>query len=288
LHSPHMIDSPSNPIVKMLRSLDSSKNIREHRLFLVEGVRLMEDAIDAGLWPQISLYNRELLGRTARGMALLSRLDAAGARVPQVAQPLEATVRALEAAGSTQHPQGVVAAFKLIEWGSPKAGGNAGATPLALVCDEIQDPGNLGTILRTAEAAGVIGVWLSPRCADHYNPKVVRAAMGAHFRLPVYEGRNWEQIEAGLAALGIERAGMCGTDAHAAVSYDRVDWTKPAALIVSNEAHGLSREAREIVSSGGATVSIPMAGGTESLNASIAAAVILFEGARQRRAENRG
>jgi RNA methyltransferase, TrmH family len=279
-----MIDSPSNPIIKTLRSLDSSKNIREHGLFLVEGVRLMEDAINTGRWPQICLYNRELLGRTGRGLALLSRLEEPGARGHQVAQPLEATVRALEAAGSTQHPQGVVAAFKLLEWGSPKSEGKAGVKPLALVCDEIQDPGNLGTILRTAEASGVNGVWLSPRCADYYNPKVVRAAMGAHFRLPVFEGRNWEQIEAGLAALGIERAGIFGTDARAAVSYDRVDWTKPAALVVSNEAHGLSREAREVVSTGGATVSIPMAGDTESLNASIAAAVILFEAVRQRRA----
>ena len=112
---------------------------------------------------------------------------------------------------------------------------------------------------------------------------VVRADWGAHFRLPVYDERDWPSIESDLASIGIAHGRLFGTEAAAPLTYDLVDWTQPSALIVSNEAHGLSAEARAILAKGGETVSVPMLGGTESLNASIAAAVILFEAARQRR-----
>jgi TrmH family RNA methyltransferase len=281
LLSPTMIDSPANPTVKLLRSLESPKQIREHGLFRVEGVRAVQDALDAGYWPRICLYNSELLVRTERGRALLKRLQSPKAASLGKSNPQEAGERAHEAATSTQHPQGVVAAFSLLDWPTPAR--NESTNPLALICDQIQDPGNLGTILRSAEAAGARGVWLSPRCVDHYNPKVVRAAMGAHFRLPVYDERDWSSIESDLESIGISNGRLFGTEGAAALIYDLVDWTQPSALIISNEAHGLSGEARALLEKGGETVSVPMLGGTESLNASIAAAVILFEAARQRR-----
>jgi len=91
----------------------------------------------------------------------------------------------------------------------------------ALVCDSIQDPGNLGTLLRTAEAAGVQAVWLSPQCVDLYNPKVVRAAMGAHFRLPTFSC-SWDEIRNGLEALGIPDGRVFAAVAEATMPYDRV------------------------------------------------------------------
>jgi TrmH family RNA methyltransferase len=277
-----MIDSPANPTVKALRSLDRPKHARERGHFLVEGVRAVEDGLRAGFFPDICLYNGDLLRRTERGARLLDALIE-GARQHPSSTVLEATPRAIEAAADTLHPQGVVAAFPLVEWDRDRVSARHESAPLALVCDDIQDPGNLGTILRTAEAAGVAAAYLSPRCVDAYNPKVVRAAMGAHFRLPLY-ALPWPGIEQALRELGVPRERVFATDAEAATPYDQVDWTLYSALVVSNEAHGLTPEASALAGGGKQVIAIPMLGGTESLNAATAAAVVLFEAARQRRA----
>ncbi len=240
---------------------------------------MVTDALDAGHIPQVVLYDPDALGKTERGRGLIQRL--ASLSRTGLGQAFEATPRALTAAGDTQHPQGVVAAFPIPNWPTPSPGDSPA---LAVICDDVQDPGNLGTILRTAEAAGVSAVWLTERCVDLYGPKVVRAGMGAHFRLPCFPEASWGDIEVGLGALNVERDSMYAADADAPFTYDQPDWSAPSALIVSNEAHGLSEEARLFASGGGGLISIPMLGGTESLNAAIATAVILFEAARQRRA----
>lgn len=279
-----LIDSPANPTVKSLRSLAGNpRQRREAGLFLVEGVRVTTDALDAGHIPHEVLYNPDALSKTERGRTLCQRL-AALSRSEQ-GRVFEATPRALAAAGDTQHPQGVVAAFPLPVWPTPTPGHSPA---LALICDDIQDPGNLGTILRTAEAAGVSAVWLTGRCVDLYSPKVVRAGMGAHFRVPCFPDAPWGDIETGLASLDIGPGKVYASDAGASMTYDRPEWNAPSALIVSNEAHGLGEEARKFASAGGGLVSIPMLGGTESLNAAIATAVILFEAARQRRVAGPG
>jgi TrmH family RNA methyltransferase len=274
-----VIDSPSNPTVKFLRSLAAGpRQRREAGLFLAEGVRVVSDALDAGYVPQVCLYDADMLARTERGRVLAARLGALS-RTEQ-GRVFEATPRAIAAAGDTQHPQGVVAAFPIPQW--PGTGPRE-TDSLVLICDDIQDPGNLGTILRTAEASGVGAVWLTEHCVDLYSPKVVRAAMGAHFRLPSFPEAAWTDIEAALSDLGIDAANVYAADADAPVTYDSADWTAPSALIVSNEAHGLGEEARQLATEGGGFITIPMHDGTESLNAAIAAAVILFEAARQRR-----
>src|SRR3954470_17214428 len=222
-----IIDSTTNPTVKSLRALEQTRQSKARRQFLVEGVRAVEDALNAGAWPEQCLYNRDLLRRTERGTALLNALTAhRGDRSRTV--PLEASERALEAAATTQHPQGVVAAFRYPEWDEPAPPRER--TPLALVCDSIQDPGNLGTIFRTAEAAGVDAVFLSPQCVDMFNPKVVRAAMGAHFRLPIYDEPDWKGISQSLSKLGIGGEHVYATEAGATVTYDAAGWSEPAAL----------------------------------------------------------
>lgn len=281
--APKMIDSPSNPTIKAIRALHTAKGRREQKQFLAEGVRVIEDGVKAGLWPQVCLYNFDLLGRTERGRALIANLQAQQ-RIGNSAPPIEASQRALASASDTQQPQGIVAVFSFVE--PPAVSASGETVPLALICDDIQDPGNLGTLLRTAEAAGVTSVWLTPRCVDVYSPKVVRAGMGVHFRLPIYPESSWDKIQQDLATLGVEPQQIFATEADANRAYDEVDWRVASALIVSNEAHGLSDEARRMSQSSG-TISIPMAGGTESLNAGIAGAVVLFEAARQRRAQAR-
>ena len=278
-----MIDSPSNPIVKELQALQMPKGRREQGRFLVEGVRLVSDALEAGWWPHTLLYNRDALSKTKLGTELLYRVSEPRIMEDYRGMIQEAGERAIAAASSTQHPQGVVASFAIPNRKLPDAEGGA---PLVLIGDDIQDPGNLGTILRTAEAAGVSSVLLTPDSVDLYNPKVVRAGMGAHFRLPAYRDLTWEQIHAIVEKLRIKPGRIFATDAGADQDYDAVDWTQPSALIISSEAHGLSARAREAAEGG--LIGIPMQGGTESLNAAMAATVVLFEAARQRRGDMRG
>ena len=269
-----MIDSPSNAIVKSLKALAEAKARRVQRQFVVEGMRTVEEGLRTGHKPAVCLYNTDLLTRTERGAALLKNL------LSLKGVPLyETSVRALEAAAETVHPQGVIAAFPFIGWSLPT---ETGSKPLALICDDIQDPGNMGTLLRTAEAAGLHAVWTTPRSVDVYNPKVVRAAMGAHFRLPIRSHCIWEVIMQDLETVGIYAGRLFCTDTDAQTAYDTVDWTLPSALVVSNEAHGLTPEARAACKQG-VTIAIPMSARAESLNAAIAGAVVMFEAARQRR-----
>ena len=266
--------------MRLLRSLGTTKGRREANLFLVEGVRSIEDGLKSGVTPHIALYNSELLARTPRGNNLYAELS----RLLQTGI-MEGSERALKAAADTEHPQGIVAAFPLPEF--PPTVEHEGLA-LVLVCDGISDPGNMGTLLRSAEAAGAHLVLAAQGCVDVFNTKVVRAAMGAHFRLPISQDLTWEQIAERLGANGVAPHTVYCTDADADRVYDKVDWQRGAALVVSNEAHGLSSEASELCSQGGGSIGIPMLGGTESLNAAVAGSIILFEAARQRRAKSHG
>jgi TrmH family RNA methyltransferase len=144
---------------------------------------------------------------------------------------------------------------------------------LTLILDRVRDPGNLGTILRTALAAGVEQVLLVPGTVDASNPKVVRSAMGAHLRLPLATLR-WEAIAGVVTGCDVWLAATGGETPDPAV-----DWTRPVALIVGGEATGAGKRARVLAQG---RVSIPMAAGVESLNTAVATAVTLFEAVRQR------
>jgi TrmH family RNA methyltransferase len=250
-----MITSPHNDRIKLARALltQSKARTREGKVAL-EGLRLIRDALECGYVPDYVLHAPELD---------LSELDAAGA-------PLLPTDPALLAdLSDTEQTQGIVAVFPLPERALPQH------PTRALILDNLRDPGNLGTVLRTAGAAGVEVVLLSPGCVDPYNPKVLRAGMGAHFRLPVVEA-NWTRIAVYCQQLAVYLADMQGD-----VTYDAADWAAPWALIIGSEAHGASPEAELLAAQ---RVYVPMSEQTESLNAAIAAGVLLFEAARQRRA----
>jgi TrmH family RNA methyltransferase len=269
-----MIDSPANPVVKSMKALFEAKTRRARRQFVVEGVRSVEDGLGAGFSPDVCLYNTELLTRTQRGSQLLRKLNA----LPP-STLFEVSPRAMQAATDTEQSQGIVAAFPFVE---PRMPSRIADAALVLICDNISDPGNLGTLLRTAEAAGVHAVWTTPQTVDIYNPKVVRAAMGTHFRLAIYAEQSWDSIVQKLSGLGISSGRLFCTEAGASRSYDEIDWSEPSGIVISNEAHGLTLEARRACGPE-ASISVPMATGTESLNAAIAGAVIMFEASRQRR-----
>jgi TrmH family RNA methyltransferase len=254
-----MITSVSNPKLKLIRNLQAKRAAREAEgLFVVEGARLIEEAARAPGAPRLALY---VDGLDPRAQAALEQLRVRGAALEL------ATTQVMAAASGTETPPGLLAVVPL-----PVLEPLAPLT-LALVLDGLRDPGNLGTILRTADAAGVQAVFLTPGTVDAYNPKVVRAAMGAHFHLPVV-ALGWDALAQRLAGLALWLA-----EARAGEAYPRVDWRAPSALMIGSEANGPSQAARRLALG---RVSIPMPGRAESLNAAVAAGIILFEAARQR------
>jgi TrmH family RNA methyltransferase len=258
-----MITSVANEKVKYVRSLHRRRVRYRERHFVVEGVRLVGEALRAGIVPALLFYS-EGADSTPGGRELLAEIQKRGFPAFTVSG------RVMEAMADTVSPQGILAVVPFVELASPVS------LSLVLVVDRLRDPGNLGTILRTADAAAVEQVILPPKTVDPYNSKVVRGAMGAHFRLPI-ENLSWPEIAEALASVHVLLA-----DVRAERAYYEVDWTRPSALIIGGEAHGASQEARELAVD---TIAIPMPGEAESLNAAVAASVILFEVVRQRRGE---
>jgi TrmH family RNA methyltransferase len=251
-------------------------------LFLIEGPHLLEAAFDARVTPRLVIYDPDALGRSADGRRLLERILEARAAG---AEALEATPPAIEKASDARTPQGVVAAVALSDV-APDAlrqRRRGRARPLLLALDALADPGNMGTILRSALAADVDEVLLGPDCVDPFAPKVVRAGAGAHFHLPIRHDLTWAAIGQRLAGVPVAEQVLVA-DASGHVAYDELDLTKRTALIIGNEAHGVSHQAAALATE---HISIPMWNKVESLNAGIAASVILFEAARQRRTHER-
>ncbi|MBL8093087.1 MAG: RNA methyltransferase [Anaerolineales bacterium] len=255
-----MITSTHNPLVQRIRALQTRRRDREREgRFVLEGVRLLEEACAARVGLEAVLHVTDL---DPRSVAALAAAERAGAR------PVPVTPAVLRACADTETPAGLLAIAELPVPTPPTA-------PRAvLVLDGLADPGNVGTLLRTAAAAGLDAVYLAPGTVDAYSPKVVRAALGAHFRVPVLTF-DWAEPPAAWSALRLYVADMDQGPA-----YDSVDWRAPAGLIVGAEASGASAAARASAIS---AVHIPMPGGAESLNAAVAGSVIIFELARQRR-----
>lgn len=252
-----MLTSPQNERVKLAHALQNqAKTRRKEGKMVLEGIRLVRDALQLGYEPDYILYDADAV-----------EIDAVvGTR--HASPILAVTPEIIRHVSSTEEPQGIVAVFPIVAPPLPE-------TPSrVLVLDNIRDPGNMGTILRTAGAAGVEVVLLSPGCVDAYNPKVLRSGMGAHLRVPVLEA-SWTRIAVYCRDLQVYVADMQGD-----VTYDAADWREAWALIIGSEANGESDEAGQLAQQ---RVYIPMAGETESLNAGVAAGIILFETSRQRR-----
>jgi TrmH family RNA methyltransferase len=189
---------------------------------------------------------------------LLSRIDG------WADHTYEADAPVIAAAAQTETPAGVIAALRFPE--QPELSSLTEA-PLGLVLDRVADPGNAGTILRTAAAAGVGYVITTADTVDLFSPKVVRAGMGAHFRLPLHVNLTWDELDAELSDVDLIIAELEGE------SVFDFTWPECAALVVGSEAHGISDEAKARASH---SVRIPMRGGVESLNASVAASILMY------------
>lgn len=253
-----MITSSQNPRIKLVRALlGRAKERRDAGAFVVEGVRLVEEA-EARDWKfQFVLYDTSL---NARGSSLVERLLSREIEVEEVSEPL------MKSLSDTETPQGILAVLELNQLPIPNY------LDFVLIPDQIRDPGNLGTLLRTAAAAGVQAVFVPPETTDAFAPKVVRSGMGAHFRLPI-QSMKWEKIRRETKDLQVYLADMDGKPCW------ETDLRGPLSLIVGSEAEGASEEARQLSSQ---RISIPMAGRVESLNAGVAGSVLMFEVVRQR------
>lgn len=255
-----MITSNQNAKIKLVRTLmGRAKERREANAFVVEGVRLVEEAVVGNWGFQFVLYDETL---SNRGKSQVESLRSRGVDVEEVSESL------MKSLSETETPQGILAVLTDSRLPIPNS------PNFILIPDQIRDPGNLGTLLRTAAATGVQAVLLPPETTDAFAPKVLRSGMGAHFRVPIRE-MAWDEIrEVGKSAgLQVFLADMDGQ------SCWESDLRQPLALIIGGEAEGASDEARKLATQ---KISIPMAGNVESLNAGVAGSVLMFEVVRQR------
>lgn len=274
------ITSPSNPRISKLKDLHTARGRKKSALFLMEGPLLLEALLDAQVLPREVYYQPESLQRTSRGRLLLDRLLHTSGLSQHAL--VEVSERVIETLGDVQTSQGVVSVLPLDAFSPAQTHVRRPLTqrPALLILDDLADPSNMGTLLRTALAADVKAVLLTPGCVDCYNPKVVRSAAGAHIALPIETDMTWDAIAERVAAHCQGTPRVLLAEAGSRQMYYKQDLTLPFALIIGNEAHGPSASARALAT---LTISIPLCNGVESLNAAMAAGIILYEAVRQRR-----
>lgn len=249
-----LIQSTQNDTIKRVRSLSSKKGRHETGMHFIEGERLVREAIESGA-DIAELFIEE--GREAADMA------SASARVYTV------TRRVLESMADTGTPQWICAAVRTPDTVPPEVYPNG----LVVALDRVQDPGNLGTIIRTADAMGAAGLLLGSGCTDPFGPKVLRSTMGSLYHIPMWQGELTAELEK-LGAGGFSL--ICG---HLEGKEVLPEVEDKCVLIIGNEGSGVSDSVADMCKK----YRLPMYGRAESLNASVAAGILMYEIARAMR-----
>jgi len=252
------ITSVHNPQVQMLRDLQKAKNRRQAGLFLAESVKMVREALELGLC-------RTLVVDSRRSEEYADMIDAAQAMGCDV---LLVTGAIMQAVSEQKTPQGVCCTVQIPQ--EPQALSGS----LLVAMDGVQDPGNVGTILRTADAAGFDGALLSGACADLYSAKTLRATMGSVFRVPVQRVDN---LPAALEALKAQGYAIVATELGGEDFYTYCPHDK-AVLVIGSEGRGVSPAVHAAATH---HLALPMRGGAESLNAAVAAGIMIYEMARK-------
>ena len=266
-----MITSNQNSKIKLIRALQGrAKERREAGAFVAEGVRLVEEAVISNWGFQFALYDESL---SERGKSQVESLRSFGVDVEEI------TTSIMKSLSETETPQGILAVLNESLLPIPDS------LNFILIPDQIRNPGNLGTLLRTAAAAGVQAVFLPPETTDAFAPKVVRSGMGAHFKLPIHS-MTWDEINQVVKFAGVALSGEAvskGLQVFLADMNGQSCWAtdlcQPLALVIGGEADGASESARKLANQ---KISVPMNGNIESLNAGVAGSVLMFEVVRQR------
>lgn len=276
-----MISSTSNSRVKRLAALmQKAKYRREEQVFIVEGVRMFQEAPPE--WVKEVYISEAFFNRYVKRDE-----NKADRRVKEFLKTFQYEVfsdEVFQKVSDTQTPQGVLCVLTMPQYELPECVDNwisamerGKRPPLLVLLEDLQDPGNLGTILRAGEGAGVSGIIMTRQTADIFNPKVIRATMGSIYRVPFF-------IVDGLSDTIdlLKQKGIAVYAAHLddSVDYDEPDYTRPTAFLIGNEGNGLRRETADRASQ---YIRIPMEGQVESLNAAAAAAILMYEASRQRR-----
>ncbi len=261
-----LITSRDNSLLRQARAVRDGKS---EELIFVEGLRLCEEAFTSGLDIEAVIYSEEIV-RKERAAQVISKLADVCDRTAVVTESLLATV------SYTKTPQGIIALAGRPESGElPLDDGSAGA-PLLIVLHGLNNPVNVGAIIRSAEAAGVSGVITTVNTADPFSPKALRGAMGSAFRLPIWHSPAFAHAIEWCAKQNVLT--VCA-DLEATISHTQFDWTRPSALIVGPESAGLGADEVRMATN---AIRIPMRGQVESLNVAAAATIVLYEAARQR------
>ncbi len=274
-----IITSRDNKWLKQFRAALRGTGPRDGEPIGVEGPKLVREALQSGLEAEALLVSEAGEDDAAE---ILDAASTSEMGIPR-SRVLRTTNKLFEGVAGTEAPQGVAALFRQRAWGFDDvlrgSGAMRGSSPLVVVLAAVQDPGNVGTILRSAEAFGATGAVAARGTADPWSPKALRASAGSALRLPVLRGMA---IPVLLAQLKIARvriyAATSAPETRGAAA--EADWREPAAIFVGNESNGLPAE---VMRAADAAISIPMAASVDSLNAGVAASLVLYEAARQRR-----
>lgn len=250
-----IIESNQNKIIKEVNALKAKKERDKTGLFILEGKRLVDEIPNS--WEIKYLLKAESYSENINFENVYTVKDSLFEKISE-----------------TVNPQGILAVCHIKEFDVTNV--DYSNSPFFVVLENVTDPGNMGTLIRTADAAGADGIFLSKGCVDIYNPKVIRATMGSIFHLPIYRNLNLMNLMEDFKNNNVKTlaAHLKGTS----TPY-KVDMTTACAVIIGNEANGLSDEISEMASD---LVKIPMPGKAESMNAGIAGGILIYEAVRQR------
>lgn len=265
------ITSAQNSTFKQTVKYNNAREARKAGVFLVEGIRAVDEVLQAGDWHMESLWISEEMIKSDRAyvQSVLKSVKEE-TQVYTLAAPLFARL------ADTETPQGILAVVKRQSFELLQVLKNAQTAPLILILENLQDPGNVGTILRTADSAGATAVICTRGTADIYSAKVVRSTMGSLMHLPVC---HVESVQAVVDVLHRHNIQLLAAHLQGKCYHFEQDMKQPVAILIGNEGAGLSAEA---TAAADALVKIPMPGRAESLNAAMAAGILTYEAVRQR------
>ncbi len=269
-----MITSENNTKLKeMIKLQKNARHRKKEGLFVAEGIKLVKEAAKYGKLRQVLIRESLWIDRWQEKpeSEIAEEFSGENRRIGVDVVPDDL----FDLAADTVTPQGILGMVDMPSYSQEEILNSPAG--LYLLLDDLRDPGNLGTMIRTSEAAGVAGVIMSKGTVDLFNPKVVRATMGAIFRVPFLYVESLPEM---IRQMKQKNISVYGTILEESRVYDDPDYTKPSGIVVGNEANGISKEVRESLSG---RIHIPMEGSVESLNAAVAAAIVLYEASRQRR-----
>ena len=260
------ISSAQNPVIKEVKALKQKKYREETGMFFIEGIRFVEEALKEDISIDKVLVS-ESLSDVNGGKEILEKVNARGCEVFLLPHKLFMEV------SDTTNPQGILAVLQEQKYKIEDIHDNRN---FFIILEGIQDPGNMGTIIRTADAVGATGVVLSKGCVDIYNPKVLRSTMGSVFHVPICFSENIFETLKDMKSRGIK---VCASHLEGNCDYFDMDISDNIAVVIGNEANGISRQMKDYAD---ILVKIPMVGKAESLNASVAAGILMYEVLRKK------